>query len=117
MDRTYTYCFLNIVASCFCLQNVNAQSPSEKKLLENKNPLLYADFDNPTVTNANGSYYAYATQSTHNGKMINIRIASSKEYLHGIIWVMHFHKNLPGQVIGKASGRCMFCTIRQQNNT
>lgn len=43
------------------------------------NPVLDKDFADPTVINSNGTYYAYATQSRHNGKMINIQVASSKD--------------------------------------
>jgi GH43 family beta-xylosidase len=43
------------------------------------NPVLNADFPDPTVININGTYYAYATQSMHDGKMINIQVASSKD--------------------------------------
>ncbi|MDQ6845658.1 MAG: glycoside hydrolase family 43 protein [Bacteroidota bacterium] len=37
------------------------------------------DFPDPTVINVNGSYYAYATQGDHDGKMNNIQLASSKD--------------------------------------
>ncbi|MDQ2720208.1 MAG: family 43 glycosylhydrolase [Bacteroidota bacterium] len=43
------------------------------------NPVLNIDFADPTVININGTYYAYATQSKHNGKMINIQVATSKD--------------------------------------
>ncbi len=43
------------------------------------NPVLNIDFPDPTVININGTYYAYATQATHNGKTINIQVASSKD--------------------------------------
>ena len=43
------------------------------------NPVLNTNFPDPTVININGTYYAYATNSMHDGKMINIQIASSKD--------------------------------------
>ena len=43
------------------------------------NPVFNADFPDPTVINANGTYYAYATQGRHNGKMNNIQLATSKD--------------------------------------
>ncbi|MEP6951457.1 MAG: family 43 glycosylhydrolase [Ginsengibacter sp.] len=46
---------------------------------ERHNPVLDADFPDPTVININGVYYAYATQSMYDGKMINIQVASSKD--------------------------------------
>ena len=42
------------------------------------NPVLNMDFPDPTVININGTYYAYATQASHDGTMINIQVASSK---------------------------------------
>jgi len=42
------------------------------------NPVLDTDFPDPTVINANGTFYAYATQARHDGKMMNIQLASSK---------------------------------------
>ena len=41
--------------------------------------MLDLDFPDPTVINVNGIYYAYATQAHHDGKMINIQVASSKD--------------------------------------
>ncbi len=42
------------------------------------NPVLDIDFPDPTVININGTYYAYATQANHDGKMTDIQVASSK---------------------------------------
>ena len=44
-----------------------------------KNPVLNTNFPDPTVININGTYYAYATNSVHDGKMINIQMATSKD--------------------------------------
>ena len=42
------------------------------------NPVLNQNFPDPTVILApDGNYYAYATNSMHDGKMINIQVASS----------------------------------------
>lgn len=43
------------------------------------NPVFNIDFPDPTVINVNGTYYAYATQGSYNGKMSNIQTASSKD--------------------------------------
>ncbi len=44
------------------------------------NPVLDADFPDPTVVRAaDGFYYAYATQSERAGKMINIQVARSPD--------------------------------------
>ena len=63
-------------------EGISLKIPSEiKSAAENKmhNPVLDHDFPDPTVINVNGIYYAYATQSHHGGKMINIQVASSKD--------------------------------------
>lgn len=46
---------------------------------EKHNPVLDIDFPDPTVINVNGTYYAYATNAMHDGKMMNIQVASSKD--------------------------------------
>lgn len=46
---------------------------------ERKNPVLDTNFPDPTVININGTYYAYATNSLHDGKMNNIQMASSHD--------------------------------------
>jgi len=44
------------------------------------NPVLNQNFPDPTVILApNGNYYAYATNSMHDGKMINMQVASSTD--------------------------------------
>ncbi len=43
------------------------------------NPVIDMDFADPTVINVNGTYYAYATQAKHDGKMNNIQVSSSKD--------------------------------------
>lgn len=44
-----------------------------------QNPVFNRDFPDPTVINVNGKYYAYGTQSSVNGKMLNIQVASSTD--------------------------------------
>ncbi len=44
-----------------------------------KNPVLDIDFPDPTVINASGTYYAYATNGMHDNKMNNVQLASSKD--------------------------------------
>jgi arabinan endo-1,5-alpha-L-arabinosidase len=47
------------------------------------NPVLDADFPDPTVIRApDGFYYGYATQSERNGRMINIQVARSSDLVH-----------------------------------
>lgn len=47
------------------------------------NPVLDADFPDPTVIRApDGFYYAYATQSEPAGKMVNIQVARSPDLVH-----------------------------------
>jgi len=55
----------------------NRQS-APQQAVNRHNPVLNIDFPDPTVINANGTFYAYATQARHDGKMINIQLASSK---------------------------------------
>jgi len=47
------------------------------------NPVLDADFPDPTVIRApDGSYYGYATQTERDGQWINIQIARSSDLVH-----------------------------------
>ena len=47
------------------------------------NPVLDADFPDPTVIKApDGLYYGYATQSQRNGRWINIQVARSSDLVH-----------------------------------
>src|SRR4051812_19739927 len=47
------------------------------------NPVLDADFPDPTVIRvADGSYYGYATQTRRGGGWINIQLARSKDLTH-----------------------------------
>ncbi|MEP6685038.1 MAG: glycoside hydrolase family 43 protein [Parafilimonas sp.] len=66
--------FLSITTLLFsCL--VQAQQTGERH-----NPVLNINFPDPTVILApDGNYYAYATNSMHDGKMINIQVASSAD--------------------------------------
>jgi|GEM_PF-576498 len=59
--------------------NLNVPSGTDDVNAIKKNPVLNIDFPDPTVINANGTYYAYATNGMHDGKMNNIQIASSKD--------------------------------------
>jgi arabinan endo-1,5-alpha-L-arabinosidase len=48
------------------------------------NPVLDSDFPDPAVLRAaDGFYYAYATQGEHDGRMLNIQIARSRDL---VIW-------------------------------
>lgn len=47
------------------------------------NPVIDADFPDPTVIRApDGRYYAYGTQTQHEGRWINIQLASSADLVH-----------------------------------
>ena len=47
------------------------------------NPVLDADFPDPTVIRArDGSYYGYATQTKRSGAWVNIQLAQSKDLTH-----------------------------------
>lgn len=46
------------------------------------NPVLDQDFPDPTVIRAAGKYYAYATNSVVQGKVIHIQVASSTDLQH-----------------------------------
>lgn len=46
------------------------------------NPVLNQNFPDPTVIRANGRYYAYATNSSVNGKFVHIQVASSTDLQH-----------------------------------
>ena len=47
------------------------------------NPILDADFPDPTVIRApDGYYYAYATQSLQDGAWTNIQVARSRDLIH-----------------------------------
>jgi len=44
-----------------------------------KPPAIDADFPDPTVIAANGKYYAFATNSGRNGKLMNVQVAVSDD--------------------------------------
>ena len=45
-----------------------------------ENPVLDADFPDPTVLRApDGAYYAYATQGERDGRMLNVQVARSRD--------------------------------------
>ena len=43
------------------------------------NPVMDADFPDPAIIQADGFYYAYATQTERDGEWINIQVARSKD--------------------------------------
>src|ERR1700759_3543286 len=53
---------------------------------EYTNPVIDADFPDPAVLAApDRSYYAYATQTEHDGRWTNIQLARSSDLVH---WTM-----------------------------
>lgn len=60
-----------------------SQKPARRALSEYRNPVLDADFPDPTVLRASdGFYYAYATQTVIEGRTINIQVARSKDLVN-----------------------------------
>ena len=64
--------------------NTNPVLPSdsitgEMSTATKHNPVFDIDFPDPTIINANGTYYAYATQGSHDGKINNIQLATSQD--------------------------------------
>lgn len=59
--------------------HLNVPSGTDDVATIKENPVLNIDFPDPTVINANGTFFAYATNGMHDGKMNNIQIASSKD--------------------------------------
>ncbi len=59
--------------------NLNVPSGTGDANTAKKNPVFNFDFPDPTAINVNGTYYAYATQGRHDGKMNNIQVASSTD--------------------------------------
>ena len=58
------------------------------------NPVLDADFPDPTVIRApDGQYYAYSTQSERDGRMVNIQVARSSDL---VAW-QHLGDALPAK--------------------
>lgn len=77
----YKYFFGLIIANIY-MQFLEAQQQQLiKKPTENnwQNPVLNRDFADPTVIKTNGKFYAYATQGTPDGKLLNIQVASSTD--------------------------------------
>ena len=66
----YFFAIALMLSSCIS----HAQQPSKH------NPVINEDFPDPTVIlAADGNYYAYATNARHDGKMINIQVATSTD--------------------------------------
>lgn len=58
-------------------------TPLQPRLAAYQNPVLDADFPDPTVIRASdGFYYGYATQTQREGKWINIQAARSADLVH-----------------------------------
>jgi len=77
----YKYFFELIIVNIY-MQFLEAQQQQLiKKPTENnwQNPVLNRDFADPTVIKTNGKFYAYATQGTPDGKLLNIQVASSTD--------------------------------------
>ena len=67
-----------IAVTTGCATAPPAASPAPAP--EHRNPVLDSDFPDPAVLRApDGFYYAYATQSSHDGTMLNIQLARSPD--------------------------------------
>ncbi len=74
------YCLIALLCFCSCFTQ---RSPAEHTLpVSFHNPVLNVDFPDPTIINVNGTYYAYATQGSYQGKMSNIQLATSNDLIH-----------------------------------
>jgi len=61
----------------------SAQTRSRVAASTYSNPVLDADFPDPTVIKGpDGTYYAYGTQTKRNGRWINIQVATSRDLVH-----------------------------------
>ncbi len=73
--------FLAIAAASVALAGCAA--PLARTTPTYVNPVLDADFPDPTVIKApDGSYYGYATQTQRDGKWVNIQLARSADLVH-----------------------------------
>ena len=62
---------------------VSTNVPAGHRAGSYANPVLDADFPDPTVIRApDGSYYGYATQAKRGGIWINLQLARSKDLIH-----------------------------------
>src|SRR4051794_1012514 len=67
------------LALLLCLATGAAARPAARY----QNPVIDADFPDPAVLRAaDGFYYVYATQSAHDGHMLNIQMARSPDLVH-----------------------------------
>jgi len=75
--------FLGLAAFAFfgiCTADALARATAQSTYT---NPVLDADFPDPTVIRAqDGFYYGYATQTQRDGKWINIQVARSPDLVH-----------------------------------
>ena len=72
--------FLALTIAAFGLTGcATAPRPSASTYL---NPVIDADFPDPTVIRGPDGYYAYATQTQRDGKWINIQLARSLDLAH-----------------------------------
>lgn len=67
---------------CGALLAVAAVTTIAKAQTQLNNPVLNHNFADPTVIQANGKYYAYATNSRANGKFSHIQLAVSTDMQH-----------------------------------
>ena len=78
------HCFLLIAALLININCRNLYRPIRSAAVASSgmNVVLDRNFADPTVIKAGNRYYAYATQSRENGKMVNIQVASSSDHQH-----------------------------------
>ena len=70
-----------LAAASLALVSMNA--PAAHHVGSYANPVLDADFPDPTVIRApDGSYYGYATQTKRRGAWVNLQLAQSRDLIH-----------------------------------
>lgn len=76
--------YVHILLLLFSGYSIGQDTSSGKEhALTFRNPVVAGNFPDPTVIRArNGWYYAYATNTTVNGKLLNIQVLKSKDLLH-----------------------------------
>lgn len=72
-----------LLASWLLIGPATAQPRTAVSAVTYANPVLDADFPDPTVIRArDGYYYAYATQTRRAGRLLNLQVARSADLVH-----------------------------------
>jgi arabinan endo-1,5-alpha-L-arabinosidase len=72
--------FLPVLAGLLAFAGCATPAPQPEAVATYQNPVLDSDFPDPAVLRAaDGWFYAYATQGRHDGRMLNIQVARSRD--------------------------------------